>query len=370
MAGLSARSTWKEDPQTKATISWSTKSAGSSHTVYLSTKSQKGKLSGYKMKVKAEANGEFTGSKGTCFYHHARVKGLKPSTKYYFVMVSNKTVSKEYYFITAPDDDRTFTLLFGGDSRSGKSARQSVNKMMSGLQSKDKNLIALAHGGDFINSGRNWGQWNSWLSDNELLIAKDGRVLPIIPAKGNHDGGKIIFEVFDLVGKPFYFTTQLSGNATLITLDTNISGGGNQAQFLKTELEKNKGSKWLLAQYHRPLYPAVKSPAKHKVFWCPLFEKYNLDVGLEADGHNIKRTVPIRKDKHDPKGVVYVGEGGLGVGQRTPKKDRWYLKSPGMADKGHHVMILEFNKKNTIDYQVMLLNGKIRDRYTFKPKKR
>ena len=53
--------------------------------------------------------------------------------------------------------------------------------------------------------------------------------------------------------------------------------------------------------------------------FCPLFDKYHIDIALESDGHCMKRTAPIRHGKKDPTGIVYVGEGGLGVGQRK----RW-----------------------------------------------
>jgi len=129
---------------------------------------------------------------------------------------------------------------------------------------------------------------------------------------------------------------------------------------LKTSRPKHR---WLLAQYHRPVYPAVKSPSSALLSWVPLFEKYNLDLSCEADGHNIKRTVPIRNNKHDETGVVYIGEGGLGVPQRTPKTDRWFLKSPGMADKGHHVFVLTFTPKELIG-KCVLEDGTIRDSFS------
>ena len=78
----------------------------------------------------------------------------------------------------------------------------------------------------------------------------------------------------------------------------------------------------------------------------------------------IKRTVPIRNEKKDPTGIVYVGEGGLGVPQRKPKSDRWYLQQPGMTGAGHHVMRVEFSKTK-MDYEVILLDGKQGDNYEF-----
>ena len=78
--------------------------------------------------------------------------------------------------------------------------------------------------------------------------------------------------------------------------------------------------KWKFAVYHHPAYSSAPSRDNKDIreHWVPLFEQHQLDLVCEADGHNIKRTVPIRNGKRDPTGVVYIGEGGLGVPQRQP----------------------------------------------------
>ena len=101
----------------------------------------------------------------------------------------------------------------------------------------------------------------------------------------------------------------ISPKVALVTLNSEISAGGDQQAWLaKTLYDLRPKVRWLLAEYHRPVWPAVKSPGKAKKFWLPLFEKFNLDLVVESDGHVIKRTVPIRNEKKDPTGIVYVGE--------------------------------------------------------------
>jgi len=124
-----------------------------------------------------------------------------------------------------------------------------------------------------------------------------------------------------------------------------------------------------LAEYHRPAWPAVKKPGAAKEFWVPLFEEFDVDLVVESDGHVIKRTVPIRNEKKDSTGVVYVGEGGLGVPQRKPDRSHWYLRSPGMATRGHHVMKIRFTPEK-IDYKVVLLDRSIADKAIFRPRKK
>ena len=124
-----------------------------------------------------------------------------------------------------------------------------------------------------------------------------------------------------------------------------------------------------MAQYHTPAFPAVKVPSTAYANWVPLFDEYRLDLVCEADGHNIKRTSPILNNKINPDGIVYIGEGGMGVGQRTPKTDRWYLAE--MADKnssGHHVHLLTFDAEH-LDVRVIRLEGETFDNFQLFPRK-
>ena len=359
---------WTKEPSTKATISWTTAKKGSSHRVRFGIRSKNEFQDGASLQD-AQRNGAYSGANGE-YYHHARISGLKPSTTYHFEIESDGKKSPVMHFTTAPSDDRPFKFLFGGDSRTGIEARAQVNLLMADLSAKDDLLIGFAHGGDYIISGRNWSQWSKWLSQHELTVASSGKVLPIIPTRGNHYGGPLYDEIFDTPGGSGknYFFTQISPQVALVTLNSEISAGGEQRAWLAETLSALRPKvRWLLAEYHRPAWPAVKTPGSAKKFWVPLFEKFNLDLVVESDGHVIKRTVPIRNEKKDPTGIVYVGEGGLGVPQRIPKSDRWYLQSPGMTGNEHHVMRVLFGKEK-MDYEVILLNRKQADHYEFTPR--
>ena len=363
---------WKTDPAHKATVSWTTAKVGKNHLVHYDLKSRKGLPKNYTYKKVSDRNGRFSGSGGEHF-HHARLAELKPSTTYWFIIESDGHFSPEMYFTTAPMDDRSFSVLFGGDSRSGHFARAQVNLLMAALSEKNPEIIAFAHGGDYIVSGKNWGQWSRWLSQHELTVAASGKVLPIIPTRGNHDGGPLFDEIFDSPGgkeRENYFSTRLSPQVALVTLNTETKAGGAQRTWLGKTLQSLRPEvRWLLAEYHRPAWPAVKRPGAAQEFWVPLFEEFDVDLVVESDGHVIKRTVPIRNEKKDSTGVVYVGEGGLGVPQRKPDLSRWYLRSPGMATRGHHVMNIRFTPEK-IDYKVVLLDRSLADQAIFRPREK
>ena len=379
---------WAGDASREATISWTTAQPGKKHVVYYGTESggKQGKLA---LRQECQSNGVYTIKQpqlpkpkegetaeqaakknppkkiAPAYYHHAGIKNLKPNTRYYFVMESDGQRSREFYFRTAPREGTDFTLIHGGDSRSGHANRCRMNLLIAQQATSDPKVLAFAHGGDYIVSGVEWEQWRLWLSQHELTTLEDGRVLPIIPAKGNHDGGKIYFEVFGLSERTErWYTTTLGKDVALVTLDTNSPGGGPQAEWLEAELKRLRPAvRWLLVQYHRPLYPAVKAPTKHAPIFCPLFDRYNIDIALEADGHCMKRTVPIRDGKKDPTGIVYVGEGGLGVGQRKTKEDRWYLQDGGKAGGAHHVIRIDFTPDD-MRVRFVLMDGSAWDDHT------
>ncbi|MFT5079574.1 MAG: hypothetical protein ACI9C2_000141 [Gammaproteobacteria bacterium] len=341
---------WTTDPQHTATISWSTVADTKDNHLWIRPMQADAEA----RKVGAQRNGAFT-LNGTekksvepMYYHHVRLDGLEPGTRYEFELDSDGSKSRALSFRAAPavDSTESFSLIYGGDSRTGKEDRQRMNRLSAELTSNLPDVIAFVHGGDYVFDGRMFAQWNDWLSHDELRTTADGRVLPIVPTRGNHDGGYIFDEVFDTPGAKGenYYHTTLPSNVNLLTLNTNISHAGDQRVWLARQLESLRpDSRWLLAQYHRPAYPAVKEPGDAKAAWVPLFEAHDVDLVFESDGHAIKRTMAIRDDKPDPTGVVYIGEGGLGVPQRTPYSDRWYLQEPGMSGRGHHLTTVSFS---------------------------
>ena len=84
----------------------------------------------------------------------------------------------------------------------------------------------------------------------------------------------------------------------------------------------------------------------------------------KADGHVIKRTLPIRADEFDETGAVYFGKGGLRVAQRVRKLKRWFLQKPGMARLGHHAQKNSFPCDRLVYRCVLLEDGEVLDAYS------
>lgn len=391
---------WAEQPATEAIISWTTMAPSSSNKIYFDTVSQDGEIETYQYHSEAERNGKITmtsmdKTEGVSpgWYHHVQLKDLSPSTRYYFVVESDGDTTEEHYFITAHIGDRPFKILSGGDSRMGgekpryagrtpHTDRQQMNKVIAELLEENPDIMALAHGADWGTTA-DWRHLYWWFEDNELIKTSDNRLLPFIVARGNHDeeiGFQENFwlaEITDQLSFGYYFTTKI-GNTALITLNSEISVAGDQREWLDEELESltsdSNGPLWLMAQYHRPAYPVAKDFDRHtfarvRNAWTPLFDQYNLDLVLESDGHVLKRTMPIRNFQPSEDGVVYIGEGGMGVPQRVPIENLWFVQEPGFSASAHHVWLLDISS-DSLYMEAISIERNVIDNHTIFPRNR
>lgn len=384
------RVVWSTHPTEEAVIVWDSITPDSSAKVLYDTHSHADEKTAYRFHAAISEAGLYdevpaskrkNGVRGRTFdhgprfyYHHVPLKKLTPGTVYYLAVKTSSGITKEYHFKTAPIADGSFKLIYAGDSRSRIDIAEKISSQISEMIREDDSIIALHHGGDYAFTTRR-KLWKKWLEAYDLTTTADGKLLPIIPIIGNHDihGKSPLFR--QAYGYPGgdrdYFTCHLTPQVTLICLNTEISAEGKQRSFLEAELfsMKTKNTRWQIASYHSPAFPAIKQPSSARISWVPLFDKYNLDLVLESDGHCIKRTVPIRNGEEDPSGTVYLGEGGYGAPQRNPKTDRWYLQGENaFASKGDHIMILEFTPLQ-INYSTLLLSGETVDSMSFKARR-
>ncbi len=372
---------WTADPQHTATVEWTTAEQGSRHELMLAEGlpdpvPEAPEVDVARRTLEAEPARAFAGGghgDPKLWFHRVRLDGLAPATTYRFVVRSDGDTSREFHFMTAPADDRPVTILAGSDSRSDREQRRTMDRRIAAIVAADPSILALAFGGDYVWDGSRLDLFAEWLSDYELTTTADGRILPIIPTRGNHEGGGALFDqIFDSPGGGLghnYYALKLSAAVLWITLDSQIATGGEQAEFLEKALKGASGVTWKVAQYHQPLWPAVKKDAAAKPNWLPLFERYGLNLGVESDGHVLKRTVPIKNGKEAPDGVVYIGEGGLGVKQRSPHTGRWYLQSPGNTESRYHVWRLHF-ERNRAELTAIGEDGEVADRYELLPHRR
>jgi acid phosphatase type 7 len=362
-----------EDPSHEATIAFTQKgSKDEKGEVFVSEKPGTCSFELNSLKV-TNINRLYHGEKNN-WLHAVNLTGLKPDTTYYFCIKNDGQTSVEYNFVTTPSDPNAQVFfLFGGDSRSERENRIRINKSIRELFEKNPKIYALVHGGDMIWDGKDFEEFSEWMDDHMLTSTSNHRLLPLIVTQGNHESDEKLFsDIFVLEGNlsDAYYVTKI-GKTAIFNLNSNISAGGDQLAWFEAKLKEiTPNTKWLFANYHRPAYPAVKTPGSAKKFWVPVFEKYQFDLIFESDGHVLKKTVPIFKDELNmDKGIIYVGEGGLGVKLRTPDTDRWYLQAPGYAESLHHYFLIEVNE-NQVKVEVLKEGNSVFDTFFLKPRVR
>ncbi len=373
-------------------ISWTSLFDSKQNIVYYDTVSRGGLPAKYSFEASSVRSGKVTMKpmdyeEGVPegYYHHAELHDLLPGTTYFFMVENDGAFSDEYHFITAPEDLESIRLLAGGDSRLGGEKpryagrtphieRQRLKTLIGELVEEHPDIYAFVHGADYGTTA-DWRHLYWYFEDLQLATTAEGRILPMIISMGNHDTEFGFFENFylgdEINGRTafnYFYSTHIGAEISLVTLNTEISLGGMQYHWLKEELPKLRANnRWLLVNYHKPAFPAVKAPddyrfARVREYWVPLFDQHRPDLVIESDGHCLKRTLPILNGQIDPEGIVYIGEGGLGAPLREPDMTRWFMQG-GFGAKEYHVWMIDITY-DQMHLSAIGMDGTVMDEYT------
>lgn len=268
-----------------------------------------------------------------------RLYQLQPQTKYYFVIRDNDGVSPRMYVQTMSDDPTVpISMIAGGDSRNNRSVRQNANKMAAKLRPD-----FIAFGGDYTDLNLPW-QWDDWMDDWQLTIAADGRLIPLVATRGNHEWtNNDVYNLFDVPSQDVYYALTFGGGLLrTYTLNSEIAVTGNQATWLENDLAANQNAHWKMAQYHRPMRPHVGSKSEQEGMrqtWAESFFDHGVNLVVECDAHTCKTTWPIRPTyeighdegfiRDDICGTVYVGEGCWGAPLRSDDDGKAWTRASG-----------------------------------------
>ena len=265
------------------------------------------------------------------------LNNLEPDTDYEFYL-DEETL--HHRFRTLPKClDRPLRIAIGGDAYKELSRYKKTNLQVAGLS---PDFVIL--GGDiaYANKGNEVTRWRTFFLEwQKTMRTKEGRMIPLMAAVGNHEISSGLFkkkdkrnfflDLFPYLEKGSYGTLDVAGKLSFFLLDTgHISPiNGEQVTWLKDRLEK-KEERYKIAVYHEGAYPSVysykgKGPTLIRNSWSPLFEEYGVLAAFENHNHAFKRTYPIKGEKVDPRGVTYIGAGCWSVSPRKTKKNLWYI---------------------------------------------
>lgn len=270
------------------------------------------------------------------------LRALTPSTTYYFVAGdatdgTNATFTVEKKFRTAPATG-PFSFVTGGDMGVSTAAQS----LLQYAASTEPTFFAM--GGDlaYANSITScYGRWDDWLDQLETyMVTPMGYTVPMISAPGNHEAGgwqqpisgmnfyNHYFAFENLLGRalpslPLHHQHFIS-NLVFLFLDSwVVESPASQVSWITSALANAtaRGS-WSAAIYHAPGYPSfrplsdVESTAVRTHF-VPAFEEGGLTVAFENHDHAWKRTKLLWESQPNATGILYMGDGAMGVTPRT-----------------------------------------------------
>lgn len=328
------RLTLRSDPATSIVVGWD-QTSGSNPVVYYGTVDYGTNWSAY---PNSKTPSRVVSSKGMN-NHFARLTGLQPNRAYYFVIRDSQGTSQRFWFKTAPSSSsQRLSFIAGGDSRNNRTPRINANKLVAKLRPH-----AVFFGGDMTSSDTN-SQWITWFNDWQYTIGSDGRMIPIVAARGNHEGSNSsIYNLFDTPSSSVYYALTFGGGLIrTYTLNTETSITGSQTNWLNNDLVANNNVKWKMAQYHKPMRPHVSSKSEGNNqynYWSQAFYNNNVKLVVESDAHTVKTTWPVRPSfgsgsdegfiRDNSKGTVYVGEGCWGAPLRTNNDNKDWTRNSG-----------------------------------------
>ena len=349
---------WRDDPSSTMVIGWD-QISGTSAQVYIDNDDEGMNLKAYDDVYQAERVIAFKNMNN----HFVRLTGLRSNTVYYFVIKDDNSCSRVMSFRTAPDNDRErLSIIAGGDSRNHQEARRDANLTVSKLRP-----TAIMFGGD-MTGGDTGEEWIEWFDDWQLTISDDGRLYPIIVARGNHESSnKSLMDLFDVPANNLYYSLTLGGDLLKIfTLNSMIAPGGQQKEWLQRELARSKDIRWKFAQYHVSTLPHTKRKAEKTdqlINWSVLFYKYNVNLVCESDAHVVKSTYPIRPSREsgsdqgfirdDLNGTVYIGEGCWGAPLRQADDDKEWTRASGSFNQFKWIWV----DKEGVEIRTVMTDG-------------
>jgi acid phosphatase type 7 len=323
--------TWTQDPTRSMTVCWHSEEKGGDLLLYRKTTEEIWlKKTGV---LQTPETLEFS-------LYTIDLNSLEPDTDYDLYLPAWRSC---YRFRTLPDiltEEKELRFAIGGDVYRSFSLMRNI---LVEMEKCDPDFVVLAGDLVYCNAplfkarclSQKWARFLSYW--HEEMRRPDGTLIPLIVTLGNHDinrKGCPLFTLFPLLQKKQSYANFKVGNfLSLFLLDTGHQNpvAGAQTEWLKTNLEKEKEIPYKIAIYHVAAYPSVYDfygpvPKSVRLNWVPLFESYGLQCAFEHHNHAYKRTYPLRNNQISPDGILYCGDGCVGVPPRPTRAPKpWYL---------------------------------------------
>ena len=361
---------WTDNPATTQTISWRTSTEVGNGIVQY----QQGKKFTTAAKECNATVSNFSTELGTEKLYEATLTGLKPNTTYTYRVGNGTNWSETHTFSTENPKTNKFKFIIFGDSQSGSSdpIYEPWKVTVHNAYNSNNDAKFMMNCGDFVEYGQRCDHWNAWFSAAAGVIDS----IPEMPVQGNHE----TYTPKKAPGKPIYFKAQFPvpqngpdslrgqvysfnyGNVHIAVLDSQqaeekAESGGDILEAQKVWLDKDLSESkavWKFVFFHKTPYDI--KPARDndeiKLAFCPIVEKYHVDVVFNAHDHGVARTYAIKDGQFFNKpsqGTIYyiVGRSGNKTYSDLQKK-KWNTYFYDPQDQPNYLTVSVDGKKLNI----------------------
>ncbi|MCK9525995.1 MAG: metallophosphoesterase family protein [Limnochordia bacterium] len=291
---------WQNDPATTMTLMWRSEPGAEGVVEY-------GVSSEYTHSVDSETHGYRYG-RTDIFWHTVEITGLEPNTTYHYrVKTSEPWTSEDYTFKTGIlyGEDTFFRVAVITDAHGGYDRQKEAFAMI-----KDEDVDFIIGLGDFTDTG-NQVEWDLWFASGEGVLSG----IPLMAVHGNHEGNQgTYWDQFAFPGNERWFSMNYGNTHFVFLMAASEPLALEQVPWLLEDLQSND-SAWTIAMGHIPIYSSGLNHGSSPYLiqhWAGIFDEYGVSLYLAGHNHCYERSLPIKADKLDPEGVIYMTHGPVG----------------------------------------------------------
>ena len=278
--------------------------------------------------------------------HKIELDELKPSTKYYYKVISDEIESDVYMFHTSFEENESIKFIAYGDTRGVWDNWRNTAIVAQAIE-KEQAYFAL-HTGDFVKNGLINSQWVDFFS-----ISNFTHNCTIYPVLGNHEYyGDSYFQYFTIPGNGYWYSFD-NGPIHFIGLDSNKKNLYNPYQifWLFKDLMSND-KPYIIVFFHHPPYSSGNHGSTNliRLLWVPLFLIFNVDIIFNGHDHDYERG--------KVNDVNFIVTGGGGAPLYNVEGNWWTIYS----EKTHHYCLITANQSQ-LSFQAIKPDGSIIDSF-------
>ncbi len=259
-------------------------------------------------------------------HHSVHLAGLESDTQYeYWISANGTHIEGPFYFRTRPRRKPSEIVFFVvGDTGSTKPSQYRIASEID-KRLREQCLQFGLHTGDVCHRKPvRHNEEREYFHPYRDVLAE----IPVWLAVGNHDirdkqERRPHPKHYFMPGNGRWYSIDY-GPLHVVFLDSNDYRSEQQLKWLTADLIQNAGKPWKFAVLHHPPYALPYTDRKKgrnandshlgiRECWCPLFERFGVQMVFSGHNHSYQRSRPIADYEPEAGKVQYIVTGGGGA---------------------------------------------------------